>query len=59
MKKTTAILITKIIMIVWFVVMIIGLVVGRAHNSVSGGEFMIGLMFWVYLSYWFNDRFRF
>lgn len=59
MKKTTAALIAKIIMIIWFVVIMIGLIVGRNTNTVSGGEFIIGLMFWVYLSWWFNDHFRY
>ena len=59
MKKLNSLLIAKIIMIVWFVVMLVGLAVGRYNDSVSGGEFCIGLMFWVYLTYWFNDRFKF
>lgn len=42
----------EIIFIVWAILMIVLLVIGRSAGEVSGGEYVIGLMIWFYGAEW-------
>ena len=45
----------EIIFIIWAILMIVLLAMGRSTGEVSGGEYVIGLMIWFYGMDW---RFR-